>query len=232
MKGTSGKGRAPAGAQERFVRKRAYSLKPSPENKLLYRAPQEDNDLACLADAMRRNGCDPLVITLDGYIVSGHRRHRALTEYLHQEFVRCRVLPVRRAGMDGDDYVKLLRDFNEQRDKSVAERVKEGLVDVDPDEAHRRLVLARHEALDRPRRNGLEALDIGARKNRPKISEDKAEHVRLVLQIVEELKDFWPLSIRGVHYPLLNHDFVRGVYWPKKGEPGHGRPQERRYRND
>jgi hypothetical protein len=79
------------------------------------------------------------------------------------------------------------------------------------------------------RRRGLKT---EGRKRRCRISDDKAEHVKHILQIVRGRRDYWPLSVRGVHYPLLNYDFVRGFYWPKRSEPGHGTARELRYRND
>jgi hypothetical protein len=53
-------------------------------------------------------------------------------------------------------------------------------------------------------------------KTRYGVSDDKAEHMRLVIQILNERKKYWPLSVRGVHYPLLNFNFVRGYYSPQR----------------
>jgi hypothetical protein len=134
--------------------------------------------------------------------------------------------------MTTDEYVALLRAYNHQRNKTVAEQVREELLDIDPEEAHRRLRERRDRSVNAPERNGVVALEIEGSKKRYNISEDKADHVKYVLKIVEERKNYWPLSVRGVHYPLLNYDFVRGYYWPKRDEPGHGAPRELRYRND
>jgi ParB-like chromosome segregation protein Spo0J len=220
-----------AASEGRIVRKRVPSLKPSPENELLYRSLADDPDIGKLAASIRKNGCDPLVLTADGYIVSGHRRHAALLR-IGQEFVRCRVLPQRRDSMTTEEHVALLRAYNHQRDKTVAEQVREELVDIDPEEAHRRLRELRDKSINRPERNGVRALEIEGVKKRYNISEDKADHVKYILKIVEERKDYWPLSVRGVHYALLNYDFIRGYYWPKRNEPGHGTKRELRYRND
>jgi hypothetical protein len=177
-----------AAGSEKHVRKRVSSLKPSPENQLLYRPPSDDPDIGALAESIRRNGCDPLVITADNYIVSGHRRRAALLR-IGQGFVRCRVLDRRRDEYTPDEYVALLRDFNEQRDKTVAEQVREELVDIDPDEAHRNLREQRAKSVFTPERNGVEGLHIEGEKKRYNISDDKAEHVRLILEIVEGRRD-------------------------------------------
>jgi hypothetical protein len=213
------------------VRKRVLSLKQSPENSVLYRPVDDDPDIDKLAASIEKYGCDPLVITADRFIVSGHRRHAALQRN-GQEFVRCRVLPQRRDAMTKDDYVALLRAYNHQRNKTVAEQVREELVDVNPEEAHRRLRELRNKSIRTPERNGVEILEIEGTKRRFNISADKAEHVKYILQIVEDRREYWPLSVRGVHYPLLNYDFIRGYYWPRTNEAGHGTRQELRYRND
>jgi hypothetical protein len=51
------------------------------------------------------------------------------------------------------------------------------------------------------------------KKKRYEVSDDKAEHKKLVIQILNERRGYWPLTVRGVHYPLLNHDFIRGYYF-------------------
>jgi hypothetical protein len=218
---------------EQFVRKRVASLKPSPENLLLYaHLDPDDPEIVKLANSIKKNGCVPLVVTLDNYIVSGHRRHLALT-LNEQEFVRCQVLQLRRDAMTEDEFVKLLREHNHQRHKSVAEQVREELVDIDPAQAHENLRQRRARSICAPEYNGVETLVIEGEKRRYAISEDKAEHVKYIHQIVfEHLRDYWPLSVRGVHYQLLNFDFVRGYYWPKREDPDHGTRRELRYRND
>jgi hypothetical protein len=217
--------------QGKIVRKRVKSLQPSPENHSLYRPAWDDPDIEKLAAAIKKNGCDPLVVTLDNYIVSGHRRHLAL-ELIEQEFVRCQVLPRRRDSWTKDEYVTLIREYNHQRHKTVAEQVRETLIDVNADEAHRRLRALRDKSVRAPEHNGVRALEIEGVKKRYNISDDKADHVKYACLIVNSLKEYWPLSVRAVHYKLLNYDFIRGYYWPKRNEPDHGTRRELRYRND
>jgi hypothetical protein len=208
-------------------------LKPSPENEQLYRPVGEDPDIGTLADSIRRHGLnEPLVVTEDNYIVSGHRRRAALT-LINQAWASCRVLPLRRDAMTTDAYVALLREHNRQRVKTVAEQVREEMVDIHPEAAHRRLRELRDKSVYAPEYNGVEALAIEGGKRRHNLSEDKADHAKYVKQIVfEDRRDYWPLSVRGVHYALLNYQFIRGHYWPKKNEPDHGTSRELPYRND
>jgi hypothetical protein len=199
----------------KFVRKRVASLIPSPENLLLYNPIyRDDPEIIKLAKAMEKNGCDPLTVTSDNYIVSGHRRHEAL-KMNGQTVVSCQILPVRRDSMTQDEYVALLRAHNHQRHKSVAEQVREELVDIDPEEAHRQLRHLRDKSVRAAEHNGVQTLKIEGMKTRFEISSQKADHVKYVKKVVfEDLKAYWPLSIRGVHYALLNYHFLRNI--PRK----------------
>jgi hypothetical protein len=214
---------------DKIVRKRVASLKPSPENRDLY--DRNDEDIQEFARRFDPGKMDPLVVTLDNYIVSGHRRHAVLTRR-GTVLCNCRVLPRRRGDMPTDEYIALLRDYNRQRDKTAAEKVREALVDVDPDEAHENLLMSRLKSVHAAWGNGVEILEVEGSKRRYEISEKKADHVKYILQIVEERKPYWPLTVRGVHYPLLNFEFIRGYYWPRQSEADHGTRRTLYYRND
>jgi hypothetical protein len=225
-------GSTPCTAPYKIVRKRVASLRPSPENLQLYRALADDPDIYALAESIKKNGLqEPLVVTLDNFIVSGHRRHGAL-RLNHQVVAPCRVLPVRRDSMTRDEYLALLREHNRQRHKTVAEQVREELVDINPDDAHRRLRERREKSVYAAEYNNMPSLHIEGAKTRHGISDQKADHVKYIMQIVEARRAYWPLSVRGVHYPLLNYDFVRGYYWPKRDEPDYGTKRVLRYLND
>lgn len=210
-----------AEGETRFVRKRVASLKPSPENLALYDSIDPNNrEIIKLANSIKKHGCDPLVVTADGYIVSGHRRHAALMR-IGQAIVSCRVLSVRRDSMSKDEYVKLLRSYNHQRHKNVSEQIREELIDINPEDAHQRLRELRDKSVNAAENNGVEALRIEGTKTRHGISSQKADHVKFVKRVVfEDRKDYWPLSVRGVHYALLNYEFFRNI------------PRKLRYKND
>lgn len=72
-------------------------IRPSPENEQLYRpVDPTDPDIVALAASICEHGIrEPLVITLDGYIVSGHRRYTA-AKLAGLEAVPCRTENVRR----------------------------------------------------------------------------------------------------------------------------------------
>jgi hypothetical protein len=205
-------------------------VKPSPENQQLY--DKDDPDWARFVDSIRRGLKEPLVVTKDNFIVSGHRRHRALLE-VGRVLAPCRVLNVRRADMGRDQYLALLREYNRYRHKSVAEQVRESLVDVDPDEAHANLVRRRERSVDAAAYNDLAPVEILGTKKRYGLSGTKNDHARHAVEVLEENRKFWPLSVRGVHYKLLNYDFVRGLYYPRRCDPDWGGPpRELCYAND
>src|SRR5262245_26918714 len=214
---------------EKIVRKRVASLKPSPENGCLY--DKNDADIQEFSRKFDITKMDPLVVTLDNFIVSGHRRHAVLT-LRGTVLVNCRVLTLRRSDMAKAASLALLRDYNRHRDKTVAEKVRETLVDLNPDDAYQALRTSRLKSVNAAAHNGIEILEIEGEKRRYDLSDDKAEHVKYVLQIVEERRRYWPLSVRGVHYPLLNFKFIRGYYWPRKHEPDHGTRRTLYYKND
>src|SRR4051794_6426037 len=66
----------PAPAQDPICQIPVASLKPALQNNLIYKpVDPNDPDLKALAESIRRQGVlDPLVITVDDVILSGHRR--------------------------------------------------------------------------------------------------------------------------------------------------------------
>ena len=175
--------------------------RPSPENDTLYRPIDPgDPDLLALAESIVHQGLlEPIVVTLDGWIVSGHRRREA-ARLAGLESIPCRVLDVRRTD-DVDAFVKLLREFNRQREKSHDERLRECLIDVNPEEAYRNLKEHRRQAA----RVDTAAMELAPAKARPKISKAKRPMLAAAMKVIADLRDFWPLSLRKIHYGLLNN---------------------------
>jgi hypothetical protein len=176
------------------------SIEPSPENDQLYQ-PVDVNDpeIVLLADSIRRHGVlEPLVVTLDDFILSGHRRYAAA------KLAGLPDVPVRRKRIrrmdDVDEFVRLLREHNRQRPKTRDERLREELVTVDPHEAYESLIRHRREeaGLD------VEQINLGDRRSRQAISEAKRPFLAAIIQILERMREFWPLSVRQIHYALLN----------------------------
>lgn len=199
--------------KSRRARKRLSSIHPSPENDILYKPiPDDDPDIIALAESIEKNGLhEDITIDLDGNILSGHRRYKAL-QRLGRQWVHCKVVPVRRSTMGRDDYLALLRDYNRQRHKSVAEQVREEILDGDPEQAWHNLNRRRTKSLSRYTSSGLEKLEIEGESVRCVISDEKGDHVEYVKRVIfTDRKKYWPLSVRQVHYGLLNYTFMRNT---------------------
>src|SRR5262249_53108253 len=174
----------------------------------------------------------PPPTTRENHRVRGARGYAAPPR-LGRVKVPCRVLPGRRSDKTRDEYVAELRKHNRQRDKSVAEKVREALVDLDPDGAYQAVMDRRRRSVQAAAYNGVAPLDIEGSMRRYNLSESKDEHVKYVLQVVQERRAYWPLSVRGVHYPLLNFKFIRGYYHPRRADPEYGQgPRALPYAND
>jgi hypothetical protein len=176
------------------------AIRPSPENDQIYDpVDTTDEDFVALVASIRHHGIiDALVVSEDGYIVSGHRRYAA-AQAARLLSVPCRVLAIRRED-DIDAFVRLLREFNRHRNKTFAEKAREVLVEIDPTEAHRRLI--RHRAAKAVVK--IEKLKLEDRRARAGISKAKKPMLDCVLKVLKDRRQFWPLSVRQVHYALLN----------------------------
>lgn len=175
-------------------------IHPSPENDDIYGAINlADAEIIALAKSIAEHGLrEPLTVTEDGYILSGHRRYAAakLAKLSH---VPIRRLPMRRED-DIDHFVLLLREHNRQRDKSMAVKLREELINANPAESYRAL----REYRDSLTVVEVEPFQIRGRKQRAAISRAKQPMLDAVLKVINDRWKFWPLSDRAIHYALLN----------------------------
>jgi ParB-like chromosome segregation protein Spo0J len=114
-----------------------FDILPSPENAELYRpVTPDDPETLRLADSIRAEGVkEPLVITQDNYILSGHRRHMA-ARMAGLDEVPCRYSDI---WHDDPQFVKELAIHNLQRVKSRDEVLREAILGVDLKKAHKAL---------------------------------------------------------------------------------------------
>jgi hypothetical protein len=91
-------------------------------------------------------------------------------------------------------------EYNRQRTKTPAERLREEVIVADPEEAYQSLLDHRQKRA----RVSVQKIEIVGVMRRAKISEAKQPFLDAILRVLEERVDYWPLSDRQIHYALLN----------------------------
>jgi hypothetical protein len=181
-----------------ILEKQLSELRPAAINDQLYRpVSPNDPEIRALAESIREHGVqEPLIITLDDVILSGHRR-RVACLLAGLTVVPCRVQKIRSTD---PEFTSRLRECNRQRVKSVAEIAREEILSADPEEAYRALVEYRTEQAH----IDVNTIQISGVKVRAQISSAKQPMLDAILSILEAKRAFWPLTDRQIHYLLLN----------------------------
>lgn len=153
--------------------------------------------LAMAKDVKERGILEPIVISGDFYIISGHRRYAAA------QMAGLKRVPVRmleHVVSRTREFSTLLVAFNRQREKTYEEILRETLVQVDRGDAYKALRVAREAraAVD------VETVDIVGSKERAAITSAKRPFLDAAIAAIESLKPFHPVSVRQIHYQLLN----------------------------
>lgn len=184
------------------------SIRPSPVNDSVYRPPAADDpDIQEMARSMREHGVlQAITISCDGFILSGHRRYCAAT------VAGLETVPVIEEPITRDDpaFPKLLVMHNQQRQKTIAELLAEQVVQRSGEDAHRELVQHRI-ARSREATANADAMTLGEKRKRSRITWEKQPMLDAVLKIVDDLREFWPLSLRTIHYNLLSDPPLRNA---------------------
>jgi hypothetical protein len=177
------------------------TIRPAPENAIIYRpVDPKDPKILELAESIRRHGIkEPLVVSADGWILSGHRRHVA-AQLAGLIEVLCRIDPIRR-DTDRDGFLVLLREYNRQRVKSFDETVREEVVNINSEDAYHALVLHRRAQA----KIHVTEMVLDAPKTKGKITNAMRPMLDAIQQILAEHEDYLPISLRRIHYCLLNH---------------------------
>ena len=159
-----------------------------------------------LVKSIKANGVlDPLVITSDNYLLSGHRR-LAACKYLKLDTVPVRRLnDIRFRMLTTEQRLDLLRTYNQQRDKSTSEKIREAIVGVDPSMAYIDLMM--HNLQRKALASSSGEIFISGVKKRSKIT--TMEFLEAAKDAINEQSEYWPLTVRRVHYLLLNDPPLR-----------------------
>jgi hypothetical protein len=199
---------------DQIVHRRLSEIRPSPKNDSLYNPiDRGDPDFIKFVDSCRCGIREALFISIDGFIISGHRRYSA-AEIIPLETVPCRTVNIDHAA---PQFLPLLRECNRQRTKTLDEILREEVVSANPEESHRLLLEYRRQASQVKVETGI----IHGTKHRAVITDAKKPFMDSIKAILDRLRDYWPLSDRLIHYQLLN------------GPPLiHARKRGSTYRND
>jgi hypothetical protein len=177
------------------------SIRPAPENDDVYNAiAWDDPEIQELANSIKERGLqEPLLISRDGFIISGHRR-RIAALIAGLKTVSVRVHEISRAE-NHDAFLRLLVEMNSQRIKSPSVLIRESLTKIDPKKAHQQIISERREK--QRRGSSLTEIDPNDDGRRCQISEAKKPFLDAILLILEDQREYWPLSDRQIHYRLL-----------------------------
>jgi hypothetical protein len=143
----------------------------------------------------------PILISRDGYIISGHRR-RVASYIAGLNEVPVQIHPISRAE-NHDAFVKLLVEMNSQRIKNASTIFHESLIKIDPKVAYERIVNERIEKDLERSTNDLTEIAPKDNGSRCAISQASRLFLAAVLRILNGQRDYWPLSDRQIHYRLL-----------------------------
>jgi hypothetical protein len=182
-------------------------IKVATENSYLYDnfAIANHDDQALYYSIKEVGILEPLVITLDNYLLSGHRRI-SCAKWLGLEMVPVRIIDKTFELLDKPERLALLRVYNQQRDKSTGEKIREKLLGIDKSKAYSNLLMRRVGILTAS--GGIKSnIKLGDTQRRAKIT--TIQFLNAVKAVVEENRQYWPLTDRRIHYLLLNNPPLR-----------------------
>lgn len=177
----------------------AIEMSPGHENDALY-APirRDDPEFTKLVNQIRDQGIlEPLVVSIDGYILSGHRRHEA-ARVIRLSTVPVRIHPIRYSD-DPEEFRRLLPIFNTQRVKTSDQVMREGILLMD---GHAWQNVRRYRR-EKSQIDGVEVVELRERKGRSAIVQKKSFE-KAIVDTVFGLREEWPVSDRSIFYKLLN----------------------------
>lgn len=174
---------------------RMSDIRPSEVNKTIYNAHHEDR-VRWLANDIKRNGLlEPLMVSNDGVIISGNTRHAAL-QLLGRTFVHIRR---RHVHSGSKEFLELLVSANNQRIKTAKELVNETAVAFDPVAYWMERELELSE-----KRNAIDLQCVtGQLNSRRRLSDNYEDLAQAIERVLDENEAYLPMTLRGVHYQLL-----------------------------
>ena len=174
---------------------------PAEINDKVYRpVSPRDPAIRKLAESIAENGIlQPIHVTRDGVVLSGHRRLCAA------KVAGLPEVPVIVVDIysDDDKFLPLLIEHNKQREKTLAEQLHEASIATSENGFAEIDLLTKRSDRSFIKNHG-ELISGGEYKGRAAISDAKLEFLMAIIRVLNALRNFWPLSVRQIHYQLLN----------------------------
>jgi hypothetical protein len=155
-------------------------------------------------DSIKKNGLlQPLEVTSDGYIISGHRRYAACKAAGMRQ-VKVVICDVSRSH-NKNLFLLLLTEHNRQRIKSNDVIFREELARSDSEDPYENLLQYRiDKAKSAIEDSGVEVIEFTENRGHNSVTEFRMPFLEAVLKVLEAGRKYWPLSVRQIHYRLLN----------------------------
>lgn len=201
-------------------------LRPAAVNGDIYRpVDPHDPDVRKLAATIAEHGIlHPLIVTTDHVILSGHRRFCAA------KLAGLKKVPVlfdEFASTD-EQFVQRLVVANTSREKTLDEVLRETIIcDATADQAYDELLAERSRRAKAAISNASSLIEIGQERQRSEIGAGRLPFLLAAAAVVETLREYWPVSVRAIHYQLLNDPPMR---WTKQNK--RGKKPSKPYQND
>jgi hypothetical protein len=181
------------------------AIRPAPENDEIYGSISVDDVWGLAVDIRAHGVLEPILISSDGFIISGHRR-RLAAHLAGLSEVQVKVHPVSRQ-KNPKEFLRLLVAANSQRIKGAGVLLAEAAVKVDPIAAHKQIKADRIAKEKRRREDStlseIVSFDDG---RRCEFSAAKQPMIDAIQKIFEEQREHWPLTVRQIHYRLLGEN--------------------------
>jgi len=171
---------------------------PSPENDEIY-GECKHSETEDLMDSIKTHGLEqPIYVSSDGFIISGHRRHYACF-CLGFSSIPVRIAKnIQRQG--NAEWHKILADFNPQRVKDASALFKEALLKVKCSDDEYRQVMRKREC---KAEKHAKFMTVKGVKNFKPVTARRAEFFDAAKSMIYSLEEYWPLSVRQGHYNML-----------------------------
>jgi ParB-like nuclease family protein len=192
-------------------------VKVAYENDLLdeqFVFPSAD-DLALVKSIEELGIQEPLTLSADGILLSGYRRFAA-AKVLKLEEVPVRFNDTVFSELSTTEKLSELRSFDQQGEKAPDKKFPEALIRIFPREGSSR---KRYYRFIYNLCNTLSEDDAEKSRKRPRTT--TTQFLKALQEVIPDNTDSWPLTVRRIHYLLLNDPPLR-----------HDKKPNSRYRND